>query len=77
MKMNLIVFSPILLIIIWLIIHVSIKGKNGLKLLIMGIQFTLFGIGLLLLHDSISNSLGLSSMFLGLIVSLIGLIKKD
>jgi len=74
---NLIAFTPILLIMIGLIIFYLIKGSSGLKIMIMGIQFTLIGIGLILIHDSVTNSLGLASMFFGLIISIVGLMKKN
>ncbi|MDP4170485.1 MAG: hypothetical protein Q8906_07725 [Bacillota bacterium] len=75
--MSILVLSPILLIIVGIIIYSIIKGNSGLKVMIMGIQFSLLGLTLIFMNGSNINLIGFVFMIIGLLVSMVGLVKKE
>lgn len=70
-------FLIILVLIGWLIVSGLKKGKSGLKIMLLGINITLFG-GIIAV-DQNSNLGGIEYLIalLGLIISIIGLGKDD
>jgi energy-converting hydrogenase Eha subunit E len=66
------------MIIIGIIIYSIIKGKSGIKVMIMGIQFSLLGLALIFMHyESDLTPIGFMFMIIGLLVSTFGLIKRE
>lgn len=70
-------FLIILGLIVWFIVSGLRKGKSGLKIMLLGINITLFG-GIIAV-DQNSNLGGIEYLIalLGLIISIVGLGKDD
>jgi len=71
------VFMIVLGLIVWFIVSGLKKGNSGLKIMLLGINITLFG-GIIAV-DPNSNLGGIEYLIalLGLIISIIGLGKND
>jgi len=67
----------IIIIIIGIIIYSIIKGKSGIKVMIMGIQFSLLGLALIFMQKSDLSLFGFIFMIYGLLVSTVGLVKRE
>ena len=74
--MNILPISTIF-IFIGIIIYSIIKGKSGIKVMIMGIQFSLLGLALIFTHYSDLSLFGFIFMIYGLLVSTVGLVKRE
>jgi len=68
---------PILMTILGIIIYTIIKGNSGIKVMLMGIQFSLLGLALIFMHESDLNLIGFIFMIIGLLVSTVGLVKRE
>ncbi|SFD59602.1 hypothetical protein SAMN02799633_04212 [Bacillus sp. UNCCL81] len=75
--MSLIFLTPILVIVIGVIIYSLVKGNSGLKIMIIGIQFSIIGLGIILINESNLTLIGFVSLLLGLLISTFGLVKRD
>lgn len=74
---TLFMFLVILGLIVGLIILALRKGISSVKLMMLGINITLFG-GIIVLNTNTDFiSIGYLISFLGLIISVLGLVKKD
>ena len=74
---GILIFLIILGLIVWLIVSGLRKGNSGLKIMLLGINITLFG-GIIVV-DTNSNLGGIEYLIalLGLIISIIGLGKDN
>lgn len=75
--MTILGFSPILLIILGFIIYSILKGNSGIRVMIIGIHFSLLGLGLIFISESDLVQIGFIVMVIGLLISTFGLVKKE